>query len=648
MNKILQLVRAVAIASILGFAGDRLEAAEPEEPTALADTPAVAAIREANPSTPEELLRAVSLLIPLERMDLAQDYLQRLADLNLDDEAKAQLHAQFGSGLLIRLARQKELAPLGSEFALSVLGAARRQATDPQRLARLVEQLGDASGDSRFPAAAELIQAGSHAVPPLVIALAAADDPVPIERSAAAIVADLGDEAVPPLSAFLSSPEVRQRAVAISLLGYTKSTRAIPYLVRPYFAPDPQGIELQAATAAWPRVAGQLPQRGAALQILREAADRAYTGEVPAAVDRQGELEWWTWNAEAQRAVAHRLQGRDVAAIVAARHLDDLLDLPPTATPDRRKALIARLHIDQALGGLNRPLRRGIGTAYQRAYDAGPDEVQAVLAEALRDGYPSAAMGAAEVLGELGDRRVLAGSPEQLAPLVAALHDPHRRVRLAAAAAIAQLQPEAPFAGISRWVQVLARTAAVEGKRLVLVAHPRRAAARTLGGMLTDAGYQTITAANGTELIRHAVNSSDVELVMISDRLNPESLWSWLEELRVDPFTAELPVVIVATARTLPTAERVAAAHSRVIVVLESVDAEAMLTRLPTLLAFAGRERVDPDERLRNARFARETLQQLDEARFDLDEESRQVLRALLDPIEASGRTDFGTSKPQP
>ena len=33
---------------------------------------------------------------------------------------------------------------------------------------------------------------------------------------------------------------------------------------------------------------------------------------------------------------------------------------------------------------------------------------------------------------------------------------------------------------------------------------------------------------------------------MVSDRLNPESLWSWLEELRADPLTAESPVAIMA------------------------------------------------------------------------------------------------------
>ena len=49
----------------------------------------LAAIRAADPSTPEELLRAVSLLIALDRFDLAQTYLERLHGLNLDAAANA-------------------------------------------------------------------------------------------------------------------------------------------------------------------------------------------------------------------------------------------------------------------------------------------------------------------------------------------------------------------------------------------------------------------------------------------------------------------------------------------------------------------------------------------------------------------------------
>ena len=68
-------------------------------------------------------------MVQLERSDLARTYLEQLQNLNLDDAAKAQLHEQFGSGMLIRLSRQKELGPEGAQFVLSVLRPSSRAAS---------------------------------------------------------------------------------------------------------------------------------------------------------------------------------------------------------------------------------------------------------------------------------------------------------------------------------------------------------------------------------------------------------------------------------------------------------------------------------------------------------------------------------------
>ncbi len=617
-------------------------AADPSEeaPPAVADTPAVAAIRDANPTTPEQLLRAVSLLIQLERSDLARTYLEQLQNLNLDDAAKAQLQEQFGSGMLIRLSRQKELGPEGAQFVLSVLEAARRQATDPQRLAQLVTQLGGDSRQGRYEAAEQLVRAGQYAVPPLLTGIIQNPSPT-LEQAGSAIIAELAAAAVPPLAAFLSSPDGQQRAVAAKLLGYTKSSDAMPYLVRPYFAADPDAPEQAAASTAWQLVADQLPQRPAALQILRGAAERAYAGQPPGPVDDEEKLLWWTWSAESQSAVANRILGRDAAALVAARHYADLARLLPDAVADRRRELVARLHADQALGGLGQPLRRGEGSAYQRASEAGAEVVQAVLAEALDAADLPAAIGAAEVLGALGDRSVLQSHQEHLAPLIEALNHPSRRVRFAAARAIGQLEPEAPFAGLSRWAEVLGDCAGAQGKRVVLAAHPRRAVAQTLGGTLATAGFEVLTATTGAEMIRRAVPATDLELVLVSDRINPESLWSWLEELRADPYTAELPVAIVASPGMLTAARRVAEAHSRVLAVPETTDAETMLSYLPRLREMAGREWVDQDERLQQAQVALDALQQLLRpelgAALDLSRQQTPLLAALNTPESSAG-----------
>ena len=267
----------------------------------------------------------------------------------------------------------------------------------------------------------------------------------------------------------------------------------------------------------------------------------------------------------------------------------------------------------------------------------------------MTDADLPAAIGAAEVLGDLGDRRVLDSQKEDLTPLIEALNHPSRRVRFAAARAIARLEPEAPFAGLSRWAEVLADCAGAQGKRLVLAAHPRRAVAQTLGGTLASAGFEVLTATTGSEMIRRAVHTTDLELLLVSDRINPESLWSWLEELRADPFTAELPVAIVASPGMLSAARRVAEAHPRVVAVPDTADAEAMLSYLPSLRELAGRERVDQDERLLQAQVAIEALQQLSRPGFgdahDLSRQQRSLLAALETPESSVGGANPGPDR---
>jgi HEAT repeat protein len=146
---------------------------------------------------------------------------------------------------MLRLSRLEPLSPLGSEFASSVLQAARQQATDPQRLSQLVAQLNDDS-QARYRAAEQLLRAGPHMVPPLLGSIAQGDS-AELQRAATELLAGLGDAAVPPLGAYLSSSDARLQALAVRSLGHTRSGRATPYLVRPYFAADASEAELRAA-----------------------------------------------------------------------------------------------------------------------------------------------------------------------------------------------------------------------------------------------------------------------------------------------------------------------------------------------------------------------------------------------------------------
>ncbi len=128
--------------------------------------------------------------------------------------------------------------------------------------------------------------------------------------------------------------------------------------------------------------------------------------------------------------------------------------------------------------------------------------------------------------------------------------------------------------------------------------------------------------------------------MVVSDRLNPESLWSWLEELRADPLTRELPVAIVASPQTLDAAHRVADVQPRTVAFLQPTNSQEMLAELPSLLELVGRDLVDREQRLAQARVALEGLQLLAQtpttAALDLSRQQSSVIAALEAPQHVS------------
>ena len=83
-----------------------------------------------------------------------------------------------------------------------------------------------------------------------------------------------------------------------------------------------------------------------------------------------------------------------------------------------------------------------------------------MLAFCLTEHHPAAARAAAEILGRAGKSQDLLRGGITAPPLARAARDPDRRLRMAAAEAIANLQPQTPFAGASYLLESLGNLAA--------------------------------------------------------------------------------------------------------------------------------------------------------------------------------------------
>ena len=191
--------------------------------------PAVLAILETKPTTPAELLRAARILADLKRPFLAKEMIKQVADANLDQAALAGLVDELGEAALVELASKSQLRPGAGPLVERILAAHQARVQDAARLDQAVAQLGDENPKIRADAAVALIKAGSHAVAPLMAALA---DPAQEARHEAirGVILRLGPDAVKPLIALLNADEavmVQEAAPLLAVLG-DKGGGALP------------------------------------------------------------------------------------------------------------------------------------------------------------------------------------------------------------------------------------------------------------------------------------------------------------------------------------------------------------------------------------------------------------------------------------
>lgn len=208
------------------------------------DDPTVDAIVASNPQTPFDLIRAVDMLLNVERDDLAKNYVQKLIDLNLTDEQSYSLFKEIGSDVIFRVGNREGLAPEGGSLSRSVLDGANRFVSDGSRIAGLVEEaVRNENKYQRSIALSELRLLGDQGAAVLVEKLV---DPAyeqfwPRIRQAVAL---FGRSAEGPLMAALQSNSLKLRVEALYLMGNLKSSDAIESLMVPMLSTNSSDLQL--------------------------------------------------------------------------------------------------------------------------------------------------------------------------------------------------------------------------------------------------------------------------------------------------------------------------------------------------------------------------------------------------------------------
>jgi CheY-like chemotaxis protein len=609
--------------------GDKAEEAEEAKP----DTPAAAAILATHPTTPSECVRAAKTLTDLGRPDLAKPLLKKVLDTKLEPPQWEALGREFGTPVFLDMSGRAELLPEAKDVAKAVSDAVAAKLVDVKRIEGLIAQLQDADAAKRTEALTALQEARRAAIVPLISVLA---DPARAEEHAnvRTVLAGMGRPARGALVAALDSADPKLQVEAMLTLTEMNDSKAAIDLATLCLAEKGDAAVREAAAKALKQLLGRVPTQAEAVGWLVKSAKANFERRQPIEGLIDGRVELWHWDAGKRQCVAGSGTPEDAARDLSARFARAACALAPNDPEVRLLHFAASLDAASYAAGLDTPLDEK-DPAVAEAKKLGVKAVEDVLAYAMANGHAAAATAAARLLGEIGKAEELLYRGDRPAPLVLALQNPDRRLRMAALKAILALKPTKAYAGSSYVPSALGYFVATRGGRRALVGGPNLEQARTLAGMLASAGFESDTVTNGRELLQMAVGSPDYELVMIDPGIMHPEIATLLQELRRDPRTSLLRIGLAAREGFANLADRSALNDPMTKVFARPHDEPSVRWQVEQLATLAPREFVDLKTRQQQATDALDMLAELSRSAgklYDLRPVQDAVLVALYNP----------------
>jgi CheY-like chemotaxis protein len=259
----------------------------------------------------------------------------------------------------------------------------------------------------------------------------------------------------------------------------------------------------------------------------------------------------------------------------------------------------------------------------------------------MAEGYPAAAAEAARYLGASGDPYLLHANTPQPSALVKALQHPDRRLRFAALAAIMALDPERTYPGAGRVTEALEYFARSSGAPKALIVASHNDEATRLAGLAAGLGYEPEVTTDGAAAARLAQLLGDFEFALVDMAVGGATSGQFLQRLRVDPRSAELPVLVLALADEVAAADRLARLSAPAVAIVRPHTVEALDTELKVLARANNRGVVSREERTAEcAQALRWIGQQADRPRTLY--ELRRLDAAVLASLETPEVTEIG------
>ena len=525
--------------------------------------PIVLSVQASGLSTPEQLARAIQLMLDISRDDLAVEYIGQLNQLSIDDAGCYALMRDYGSAFVMRMAMYGGVQPVGRELAEKILSAANRYANDPVRLEELTRHVADSQIAVRTDALENLQALGEVGAAALLNALAdetrAADQGLLFEA-----LRRCGPAAEQPILGGILSANPRLRQASVRAAKHLNSDEAVTALLRPALAEDVVPEIRAVASESLQHLLGFIPDVVHADDILSRSVQRRLLNKPQRGDQFLTSQRIWRTHPGNMRLVELKRPQLIVQRIEAAERAEDLIKTSPNSAANLRLYTTAILEATKYVRGFD--INVGASDEMNFARQAGPEFVEQVLVEALRRDLIGAAAGACEILGQIGDQKLLSGA--SVRPLVQAASHTDRRVQFAACEAIMAINPVATFPGSSAVAEAIVSLSQSRGQPKVLVGHHDLADAQNLAAIVKMLGFDSEAVHTAHDLLQRAAEDPDVEYLLLADTLGAPMSQDLVEHLRTHPRTNRLPIGLQFRTDVIDVAWRAGAARAIVDVYL--------------------------------------------------------------------------------
>ncbi|MEM9410520.1 MAG: hypothetical protein AAGA30_05370, partial [Planctomycetota bacterium] len=497
----------------------------------------IRSVRNSMPTSAQELSRAIKTMLNLRQYGEAKKYLQKLISLRPDRTQLFELAESMGADFFLDVRDIPELQPEGREFAKLAFKSAKEEAFGPNRIAELISQLSDENQFERQEAFRKLKLLGAPAVAAM---LEVCDDrgrrkEVPFIQAA---LKRMGNDAVLPLVGAVRADGTIAQAVAVGVLSGVETNLANDAILRTAISSRvPESVRVIAADAVGNR--GYDTVQTIKDQIFKRA--NAYLdGRVSLPIDGKNQVDIWNWNLASKKLVPTKVTSETAFRILAVDLARDLFRMEPENPTYRKLQLLTVLDATKRVLGPDRSILKDEVTPFMP--DLVGTDVDLVLRDALDRELYHAAIGAAEVAGQMNETGLVAGRDGRLSPLVEALISGHRSLQFAAAKAIAELDPKSSFPGCSYMAKIMTYLANSGGNAAAVVMHPKQETAQALASSVFQSGFVGLTANTPQELFNTLEFNPDVEFVVVTDSTSNPHYHELVQQIRGFWMSRNLPI----------------------------------------------------------------------------------------------------------